>query len=44
MVPADTYADLEIAELFYGAAASVIGGTTTPQEALDTAQARIDAR
>ncbi len=44
VVPADNYADLEIAELFYGAAASVIGGTATPQEALDTAQARIDAR
>src|SRR5690606_1472861 len=44
VVPADNYADLEIAELFYGAAASVIGGTASPQEALDTAQARIDAR
>ncbi len=44
VVPADNYADLEIAALFYGAAASVIGGTATPQEALDTAQARIDAR
>lgn len=44
VVPADNYADLEIAGLFYGAAASVIGGTATPQEALDTAQARIDAR
>jgi raffinose/stachyose/melibiose transport system substrate-binding protein len=44
VVPADNYADLEIAGLFYGAAASVIGGTATAQEALDTAQARIDAR
>ncbi len=44
VVPADNYADLELAALFYGAAASVIGGTATAQEALDTAQARIDAR
>lgn len=44
VVPADNYADIEIASLFYGAAASVIGGTATPQQALDTAQQRIDAR
>jgi raffinose/stachyose/melibiose transport system substrate-binding protein len=44
VVPGDNYADLFIAEQLYGAAAAVIGGTATPQEAADTAQARIDAR
>ena len=43
VLPADNYKNLEIANLFYGAAASVIGGTETPQKALDTAQRRIDA-
>lgn len=44
VLPADNYKDLEIANEFYGAAASVIGGTATAQEALDKAQNRIDAR
>ncbi len=44
VLPADNYDDLEIATEFYGAGASVIGGTATPQEALDQAQKRIDAR
>lgn len=44
VVPGDNYADLFIAEQLYGAAAAVIGGTSTPQEAADTAQSRIDAR
>lgn len=44
VVPADNYADLFIAEQLYGAGAAVIGGTSTPQEAADTAQSRIDAR
>ena len=43
VAPADSGHDIEIAAAFYDAAASVIGGTATPQEAADTAQSRIDA-
>ena len=43
VAPADSGHDIEIAAAFYDAAASVIGGTATPQEAADTAQARIDS-
>lgn len=42
VAPADSGHDLEIAAAFYDAAASVIGGTATPQQAADTAQSRID--
>ena len=42
VAPADSGHDIEIAAAFYDAAASVIGGTSTPQEALDTAQSRTD--
>ncbi len=43
VAPADSGHDIEIAAAFYDAAASVIGGTATPQQAADTAQARIDS-
>ncbi len=43
VAPADSGHDIEIAAAFYDAAASVIGGTSTPQEALDTAQSRMDS-
>ncbi len=43
VAPADSGHDIEIAAAFYDAAASIIGGTATPQEALDTAQSRIDS-
>lgn len=43
VAPADSGHDIEIAAAFYDAAASVIGGTATPQEALDTAQKRMDS-
>ena len=43
VAPADSGHDIEVAAAFYDAAASVIGGTSTPQEALDTAQSRLDS-
>lgn len=43
VAPADSGHDIEIAAAFYDAAASVIGGTMTPQEALDTAQKRMES-
>ena len=42
VAPADSGHDIEIAAAFYDAAASVVGGTATPQEALDTAQSRME--
>ena len=42
VAPADTL-DVKRADEFYGAAASVIGGLKTPQEALDEAQDRVAA-
>jgi raffinose/stachyose/melibiose transport system substrate-binding protein len=43
VTPADSGHDIEVAAAFYDAAAAVIGGTSTPQEALDTAQSRLDS-
>ena len=43
VAPADSGHDIEVAAAFYDAAASVIGGTASPQEAADTAQGRIDS-
>ena len=43
VAPADSGHDIEVAAAFYDAAASVIGGTATPQDAADTAQSRIDS-
>ena len=42
VTPADNI-DVKRADEFYGAAASVIGGLKSPQEALDEAQSRVDA-
>jgi raffinose/stachyose/melibiose transport system substrate-binding protein len=41
VAPADTL-DVKRADEFYGAAAAVIGGLKTPQEALDEAQSRVE--
>lgn len=43
VAPADSGHDIEVAAAFYDAAASVIGGTATPQAAADTAQKRIES-
>ena len=42
VTPADNI-DVKRADEFYGAAAAVIGGLKSPQEALDAAQKRVDA-
>lgn len=41
VTPADNY-DIQRADEFYGAAAAVIAGLKTPQEALDAAQKRVE--
>ena len=42
VTPADNI-DVKRADEFYGAAAAVIGGLKSPQEALDAAQKRVEA-
>ena len=43
VAPADSGHDIEIAAAFYDAAASVISGSSSPSEALKTAQSRIES-